>query len=84
MCRKFWALKAALGYPAAISGSDFNWACRFSWLQRCRAWSTTSSAVISRSFDRIGCAARCLSDRPFSAQPSTEPRGHLSVHVALQ
>ncbi len=24
MCRKFWALKAALGYPAAISGSDMS------------------------------------------------------------
>ena len=35
-------------------------------------------------WDRIGCAARYLSNRPFSAQPSTEPRGHLSVHVALQ
>ena len=33
---------------------------------------------------RIGRAARCLPGRSFSARPSAEPRGHLSVHVALQ
>jgi len=34
---------------------------------------------------RIGCAARCqLVSWSFSAQPSAEPRRHLSAHVALQ
>ena len=35
--------------------------------------------------DRIGSTARfLLSGRSFSALPSSEPRGHLSAHVALQ
>lgn len=33
----------------------------------------------------IGCAARCQPvSWSFSAQPSAEPRRHLSMHVALQ
>src|SRR6266536_6430323 len=35
--------------------------------------------------DRIGSTARfLLSGRSFSALPSSEPRGHISAHVALQ
>ena len=32
----------------------------------------------------VGRAARCLPGRSFSARPPAEPRGHLSVHVALR
>jgi hypothetical protein len=29
--------------------TDFSWLMRFSWLQRCRAWSTTSPGVMAHS-----------------------------------
>jgi hypothetical protein len=34
--------------------------------------------------DRVSRAARCLLSRSFSARLPSEPRGHLSMHVALQ
>jgi hypothetical protein len=38
----------------------------------------------SIALNRVGHAARCLLCRSFSAWPPTEPRGHLSMHEALQ
>ena len=35
-------------------------------------------------YDRVSRTARCLDTRSFSVRLPSEPRGHLSVHVALQ
>src|SRR5260370_41801433 len=70
------------GRPA--SSSDCCWAMP-SWLAATRALrevSITNTLVVS--VNRMGCAARSRGRfgrlRAFSAQPSSEPGGHLSVH----
>ena len=53
----------------------------------CRA-PISACPALSRTYDRGQDRAHgevpFLVERSFSARPSSEPRGHLSVHVALQ
>ncbi len=48
------------------------------------AWGSPSVWKHQAAFHWVGRAARCLLGRSFSARPPAEPRGHLSMHVALQ